>query len=268
MGDREIHFQNGPVVSVHKGWRISKSPKLGIPKKKSRASQDGSSESNTTPRSRSSGSSEDSPKSQEISNDQTFEFVNVSTQVQPKDRNSRKVKKTHVVQRHRRKISRQALQSYQTNEISPLISEISDQENQHLYRDYIGIDALRTLGTGVDQWFGKSPTDLNPRLHDLVSRYISSTVTDAYPMMSHLRFQALKEMWFHFSTTDSAVFHAFLFAAAACLGILSDVKESAEAASQMELTIKLVSKRLNDKSQEVSDISIGAVTCLAFGSVR
>ena len=66
--------------------------------------------------------------------------------------------------------------------------------------------------------------------------------------------------------SDDVIFHGMLYSSAVSAGLFAGQMESQDIANQMEKTIGLVNRRLGE-GRGVSDVVIGAVTCLAIGEV-
>ena len=73
--------------------------------------------------------------------------------------------------------------------------------------------------------------------------------------------------WFQTALADTALFHALLYASSTYAGRIAGVTDSMDAAVHMERTARLVNDRLDGPIENLTDSTIGAVSCLAMGEV-
>ena len=85
-------------------------------------------------------------------------------------------------------------------------------------------------------------------------------------MESHLAFNPVKTSWFPLAITDELLLHTILFSSAVNISFLKEHRQSAEASDIMKTIFRLLTSRIEGQS-EISDATIGAVSCLAMVEV-
>ncbi|CZR53005.1 uncharacterized protein PAC_02883 [Phialocephala subalpina] len=112
------------------------------------------------------------------------------------------------------------------------------------------------------------PIEMGNETHALLSHYLTHVSKRMYPITGlNLKSNPLQSPeWFHFATTDSAMFHAILYAAAVWLALAQGWRESRDTIYYRSQTIAVVQQRLGDDSTHLTaDATLGAISCLALG---
>ena len=211
-----------------------------------------------------------------------YEFVHTTKQERTKDAAMRKLVRTHVrndyLHNKRQKAAspsppslRSALDSdnlsgqgesiedrTSTSEISSTMSEV-DINSHH---------SLRSFGCPTALCSPDYAIEMQPRMHALLSRYLTYAGQRTYPAKLARQSHSLRSpSWFRLAVTDPAMLHGMLYSAAVCLALLEGRTESQDSIYHLCQTISVVNKRLGNSAQNIEDSTIGALSCLALGEV-
>ena len=255
----------GPVIAIHKGWyqsrnrQTSKTEHLSFRDHHKTRVGRGDSRTRTL---------------RKAATRRPYEFVNVTIPEQTKDAAMRKLVRTHVrndyLHDRRRNIARSA----------PLASELPDDlfVQSHSIRKKTTNSESGCLeennDNNVPESLGQATTlgtaefaiEMQPRMHVLLSRYLTFVGQRVYPGKSLPQPHPLKSpVWFRLAVNDPAMLHGMLYSGAICLALLEGRTESQDSIYHLYQTISVVNKRLEHSTQHIEDSTIGALSCLALG---
>jgi hypothetical protein len=217
---------------------------------------------------------------------QEFEFVNATDPYSNKDLKIRKLIRSHVVDDGVQK--RKQLQEQKSKRAlkQPDCSKESKKKNCW------GCTIFNARFECIF-WFHVSGIrerdDSQPRPESAVSPYSStrlfhSASLDPYPQLSPIIFYvapwktsldltpSTPVNWFDSALSDDALFHALLYTTSTYAGLISGTTESQESIMHVGRSLKLGNDRLKGlrpprQELEVSEETIGAVSCLAISEV-
>ncbi|KAF8856520.1 hypothetical protein BDZ45DRAFT_594134 [Acephala macrosclerotiorum] len=111
------------------------------------------------------------------------------------------------------------------------------------------------------------PFEMHEETHALLSHYLIHVSRRMYPIAAlKLKSNPLQSPeWFHFATTDPAMFHAILYAAAVWLALAEGRRESKDTIHHRNQVMAIVQQRLGDSTHFNADSTLGAISCLALG---
>lgn len=264
MDSRKIVEASGQVVTVHKGWTISKkgdeahsdNPSTVGPVAAHSFSQDASPSRTTLP-----------PTSTSLSTGQTFEFVDASNPSRARDPDVSKLIRAHAMRDSARRKKRtgekdRPAASMQSHSQQPLQEPvISTERLQQFMQESIAGQVERSYAVVP---FARDPEpSLSAVVHDLIN--VSSRM---YPMEGAFKFNPLSPaQWFHFAQADQALYHALQYTSATYQSLYDGEKQSRRAAYEMSQCIHLLNERLR-VDDDVTDGTIAATSCLALVEVR
>ncbi len=204
---------------------------------------------------------------------QHFEFVNSTEPRRPQGSEVRKLIRRHVrndfVRLHG------GAKGGQKNDDIPV--SISAKPQATLPYDY-PLDEENSLGpmesSNIPRPFGfptetsAYPIEMTEKTHALFSHYLTCVSSRMFPIEYCLKSNPLKSPdWIRFAVTDSAMFHAVLYAAAVCLALVQGRRESKDIVHHQSRTIPIIQQRLHDSTSFMDDSTLGAISCLALGEV-
>jgi hypothetical protein len=232
----------GPSIAIYKGWTGQYRPMS-----KSETSSDGPGRLNN-----------------QSLGQRHFEFLNATNG--SKDATSRKVARSHVMKEYLRdrknKTTMPASKSLDekfSRHSNPKRQVIKPNEQESVPNSLGFPTALCTAGYAID---------MEPRMHNLMSRYLAFLCQDACPLSLRGRTNPLRSPdWFKFAVTDPAMLHGMLYSGAVNLALLEGRTESQDSTYHLYRTISVVNARLKSSTDSVDDSTIGALSCVALGGV-
>ncbi|KAK0101579.1 hypothetical protein ONS95_006743 [Cadophora gregata] len=246
---------------VHRGWRLASNPR--------RPSSEGDKSSQYLHKAISSALNQSSSRiplqvssvKSKPNTVQEFAFVNVTEPGRPKDAETKKLVRGHVVKDSTRKkrLIRQLNAARNASVGSVTDAPVTSSKNRPVASDS---DPSAIIIPGPTQGLDPHP-HLSPIIHHLIS------VGDAmYPFVSAFRFNPISPAkWFYCALKDDALFHALLYTTSTYLGLLKGVTENNEAIVHAGRSIALVRERL-DRMGRVGGFevegTVRAVSCLAM----
>ncbi|KAH9212956.1 hypothetical protein DL95DRAFT_447303 [Leptodontidium sp. 2 PMI_412] len=288
MNQFQISLTGEPMVMVHRGWRQPSSPRARSSKSDSGSNHSPSkltsspfktqtqnqdqisvlaSEHTTVVPVLPSVSVSASAFSSKVSPNtiQEFAFVNITKPGRPKDVETRKLVRGHVVKDSTRKkrLMRQ-LNAERSEGSNPSSSSRPDQP---------ALTSSSSQPPDADPQPFAMPTqglDPHPHLSPIIHHLIS--MGDAmYPFVSSFRFNPVSPAsWFDCALKDDALMHALLYTSSTYFGLLKGVTENKEAIVHGGRSIGLVKERLagmtrrGEVMNEVLEGTVRAVSCLAI----
>jgi hypothetical protein len=281
MESRKIIEATGQIVTVHKGWTISKKPdELEV-------ESASTGHSRTTPYiPHESSAAHPAPLSKAPRGRQlkpfatrTFEFVDGSDPIRNRDPDVRKLVRAHAMRDSARKKKQRKdlpkdLQQEDDRRLLPALRTDDVQDVPNAAMTVFGEPKLSE--THVPRWIiGEVERsyqiipfarDLDPSLsavvHDLIN--VSSRM---YPNEGAFKLNPLSPAhWFHFAQSDQALYHALQYTSATYQSLYDGEKQSKRAALEMAQCMHLLNDRLSDVD-DIADGTIGATSCLALVEV-
>ncbi|PVH76068.1 hypothetical protein DL98DRAFT_657766 [Cadophora sp. DSE1049] len=191
---------------------------------------------------------------------QKFAFVNVTEPGRPKDAETKKLVRGHVVKDSTR---RKRLMRHLNAERAASIGSVTDAPAMSSRTEPATSDSDPSPFILPTPTLGLDPHPyLTPIIHHLIS------VGDAmYPFVSVFRFNPVSPAkWFDCALKDDALFHALLYTTSTYLGLLKGVTENKEAIVHAGRSISLVRERLEGTNVggEALEGTVRAVSCLAI----
>jgi hypothetical protein len=111
----------------------------------------------------------------------------------------------------------------------------------------------KSLGLSTTLGTAEFAIEMQPRMHALLSRYLTFVGQRVYPGKSLPQPHPLKSpVWFRLPVNDPAMLHGMLYSGAIY---------------HLYQTISVVNKRLEHSTQHIEDSTIAALSCLALGEV-
>jgi len=259
----------GPMVTVHKGWRVpssrhgAASPFLPLPMC--------SGHSNKIDKMKSSGIG------------RQFEFVNAVKPGRNKDPEVRKLVRTHVRNEHVRntlhpsQAPQRKLVPHVADPLNPgsanLQSSASLLTNPALSVPRAGGQDTsprvpRNIGYPTALLNFEFPIEMNSSVHMLLDQYLIHAPRRLYPLESCLRSNPLRSPeWFQYAIRDAAMLHGMLYAGSLYLALLEGKTGTKDSMHHLGHVVSIVKKRLNESDGGIEDSTIGAISCLALGEV-
>lgn len=269
-----LDVQSGSVVLIHKGWTRSKrrfvvgqnkslpQPQLIRNTSRHHTRVDASMllEDEVTPQ-----EDEVTPEKSPVP-DRKFEFVNGTKPFRNRDPAVRKLVRAHVM----RDLSMSKKRQQQLRDQKALLHVLDPRKGDQLWTNVPKYDLSPAIPRRLSHEviLGSFPVDMQPNLHKLLLRYLTTVPGPTHLFDSPAKYNPLRAEWFRYAMTDKALFHAMLYTACVCIGLIEGVAEPADAIVQMDKTLQLVNRRLLDPSGDVTDGIIAALTCVALGEVR
>lgn len=253
-----------PVVAVHKGWL--------------RASRAGDHEYGTETLPADLGSNTGQNETLTNLGARRFEFVNSSTGKRKRDPDAARLIRAHVRRnrvldtthkrnppRGRRNSGPNLVRSQESDAIT--MKESFDQELRLRCR-HGAYDTWQFSGSSTALCTWEYPINMLPRMHRLLETYLTYATSRMYPWHLLLRCNPLiSSAWFRYAVTDAGMLHAMLYSGALYLALLEGKTETKDTIYHLNQTISIINKRLSISPHFVQDSTIGAITCLAIGSV-
>lgn len=250
-----------PVVAVHKGW-------LGTPKARQGTSIDGNL-----------GSNPSQTAARAKPSRRHFAFVNSSTGKREKDPSVKKLIKSHarknpVSEKGQKNAatgpSRRQSDSRDAKEVLSIALIRKNSDLEAYIREQSDLNTARKLSGASTAWCDwEYPIEMQPRTHRLLECYLTYVTSRMYPEHLLIRSNPLtSSAWFRYAVTDAAMLHAMLYSGALYLALLEGKTETRDTICHLNKTISMVNERLSSSPQFIEDSTIGAITCLALGSVR
>lgn len=254
-----------PVVAVHKGWLATPKARNARQGMSVRGDQD-SNASQTAARA--------NPSRRQ------FAFVNSSTGKREKDPGVRKLIKSHarknpVLEKKRQKNTATGPSRWEsdTRDAEGVLSISLTRASSDLeaynpeQTDLNTAQQLSGASTAWCEW--EYPIEMQPRTHRLLECYLIYVTSRMYPEHLLIRSNPLtSSAWFRYAVTDATMLHAMLYSGALYLALLEGRTETRDTIYHLNKTISMINERLSSSPQFVEDSTIGAISCLALGSVR
>jgi len=262
MSQFQVSLTNGPMVMVHRGWRVPFN--LGQRSPKSDGGSQHSPKAIPNPKQvRTPAVSKPKP---ERSATQEFAFVNVTEPGRPKDAETKKLVRGHVVKdsTRKKKLMRQldAERAASVGSVTEVFATSARNEPATSDRDP-SLFSIPIPTQGLDPH-----PYLSPIIHHLIS------VGDAmYPFVSVFRFNPVSPAkWFDCALKDDALFHALLYTTSTYLGLVKGVTENREAILHAGRSVGLLRKRIGEVGSMGNfgfegEGTVRAVSCLAISEV-
>ena len=194
-----------------------------------------------------------------------FAFVNVTEPGRPKDAETKKLVRGHVVRDStRKKRLMRRMDAERAASVGSVDVSVINERNEPATSDRsASLFSIPTPTQGLDPH-----PYLTPIIHHLVS------IGDAmYPFVSIFRFNPISPAkWFDCALRDDALFHALLYTTSTYSGLMKGVTENKEAIVHARRSIALVRERLGEMEM-VGDFgfdgegTVRAVSCLAMSEV-
>ncbi|PQE10162.1 Fungal specific transcription factor domain-containing protein [Rutstroemia sp. NJR-2017a WRK4] len=242
---------NGPEITIFKDWRIGERLRWT-------SSADSSPEhtSNSHSGRKSTGRSRPSQK---------FAFVNTTHVSKNKDPDTRKFVRTHVRNdylRKRQSTSKSVRKSTNSHRPSqPAAVPVTDLSwyDTLVIEDAIGLPTALSLSP----W----PLDMTPKMHQLLSRYLTHVSASMYPLSEYLSSNPIRSpAWFHFAVQDPLMLQGVIYAAAIYLALLEGRRDSEESVVFLGGAIQMLEERL--RSGGADDGVLAALSCVALGEAN
>jgi hypothetical protein len=232
----------GPTVMIHKNWQPRQTPSRIAIQADNKCRQPARCSRTVLPEA--SGTLE---SSRQKGRQRTYEFINSGT---PK-LNGREALKS--IRRHvRKEFILNARQKKAHTDEKLYARSLKPHTN-------LPIAALDFYRNAPLTSFSEYPIDMQSGTHALLSQYLQYASSRMFPVGSSLKTSPLKSPeWFHFAVTDSAMFHAMLYAAAMYLALLREMSESRDTLYHQTQTISIIQQRLSISNQKFDDSTLGA----------
>ena len=275
MAEFTFSVSGGPVVMRHKGWSDPKRRGPIAQQKPVRLHGCAPHRSQPDHVSHSDVHQGVDAKGSDLRQGQRFEFVNATTTSPAQDAAAREKIRAHVMRRRQRNDKVQSVMKGQIARSStPLdfekqagtspadaIARCGSFSGEHSPEDeeMVSIAPQPMLKPNIRY------LDAQPQLRKAIG-YLTTVASAMYPMELYFHFNPLSpERWFQTALADTAQFHALLYASCVYHGLVQGITESREAALHLERASRLINDRLSGPAAEITDTTIGAVSCLAMG---
>ncbi|TVY93879.1 hypothetical protein LAWI1_G000432 [Lachnellula willkommii] len=256
MNSFSVKVPDGPMVTVHKGWRVP-SIRQGTA-------------SPSLPLSRYSGHSDKVDRTTPSPIGRQFEFVNAVKPGRNKDPEVRKLVRTHVRNEH----VRNTLHSSQMAQ-RKLVPHVADPSNPGSGNPpSIPIAGSQATSPSVPRNIGyptallnfEFPIEMNASVHMLLHQYLIHASRRLYPLESCLRTNPLRSPeWFQYAIRDAAMLHGMLYAGSLYLALLEGKTGTKDSMHHLGHVVSIVKQRLDESDGGIEDSTIGAISCLALG---
>lgn len=258
MDGFSVLFPDGPIFMIRKGWEPRKAhqiqqianPNSRICSRPPRCSKPLVSENLTN-----SGSPARKQQRQ-------YQFINSQKPEETRDPEVVKAVRSHV----RKEFIRDARDEKAITKSNPVL--------QYSKREFEPPISTVVEGFNVPYLFAhpttcsEYPIEMPSHTHAMLSNYLTYASSRMFPIGSCLASNPLKSPeWFQFSTTDAAMFHSVLYAAAVYLALLEGRRESRDTIYHQNQIISILQKRLNASKKILDDSTLGAISCLALREV-
>ncbi|PQE13781.1 hypothetical protein CJF31_00005266 [Rutstroemia sp. NJR-2017a BVV2] len=241
---------NGPEITIYKDWHIGSRVRW--------TSSAYSSPEATSNSERKSAAGRSRP-------DQKFAFVNTTHVGKTKDPDIRKFVRTHVRNdylRKRQSTSKSARKSHHRPS-QPAAVPVTDLSwyDTLIIEDAIGAPTALSLSP----W----PLDMSPKMHRLLSRYLTHVSASMYPLSEYLSSNPIRSpSWFHFAVKDPLMLQGVMYAGAVYLALLEGRRDSEESVVFLGGAVRMVKERLRARGSGLADDGVlAALSCVALGEV-
>ncbi|TVY14712.1 hypothetical protein LARI1_G006080 [Lachnellula arida] len=267
MNSFSVIVPDGPMVTVHKGWRVP-SIRQGTA-------------SPSLPLSRYSGYSNKVDKTKSSPIGRQFEFVNAVKPGRNKDPEVRKLVRTHVRNEHvrntfhpsqapQRKLVRHVADPSNPGSGNPqssaLLSASPAPSNPIAGSQATSPRVPRNIGYPTALLNFEFPIEMNASVHILLDQYLIHAPRRLYPLESCLRTNPLRSPeWFQYAIRDAAMLHGMLYAGSLYLALLEGKTGTKDSMHHLGHVVSIVKKRLDESDGGIEDSTIGAISCLALG---
>ncbi|PQE03655.1 Fungal specific transcription factor domain-containing protein [Rutstroemia sp. NJR-2017a BBW] len=242
---------NGPEITIFKDWHIGE-----------RLRWTSSADSFPEPTSNSHSGRKSTGRSRPS---QKFAFVNTTHVGKNKDPDTRKFVRTHVRNdylRKRQSTSKSVRKSTNSHRPSqPAAVPVTDLScyDTLVIEDAIGLPTALSLSP----W----PLDMSPKMHQLLSRYLTHVSASMYPLSEYLSSNPIRSpAWFHFAVQDPLMLQGVMYAGAIYLTLLEGRRDSEESVVFLGGAIQMLEERL--RSGGADDGVLAALSCVALGEAN
>ncbi|TVY40654.1 hypothetical protein LSUB1_G002301 [Lachnellula subtilissima] len=266
MNSFNILVPDGPMVTVHKGWRVP-------------SSRHGTASPLPLPMYSDHSDKIDKLKSSRIG--RQFEFVNAVKPGRNKDPEVRKLVRTHVRNEHVRNTLHpsQAPQRKLVPHVADPLNPGSGNLQSSALRPTNPASSVPSAGSQdsrprVPRNIGyptallnfEFPIEMNSSVHMLLDQYLMHAPRRLYPLESCLRSNPLRSPeWFQYAIRDAAMLHGMLYAGSLYLALLEGKTGTKDSMHHLGHVVSIVKRRLNESDGGIEDSTIGAISCLALG---
>ena len=269
MDSFNVIVPDGPMITVHKGWRVP-------------SSRHGTA-SPSLPHPESSGNSDNSDRNNPSRIGRHFQFVNAVKPGRNKDPEVRKLVRTHVRNEH----VRNTLHPSQAppRKLAPYTADGSNSDGRDIQSSpLLRASPASSISRALDQVASSSvprnigyptallnfdfPIEMNSSVHMLLDHYLTHAPRRLYPLESCLKSNPLRSPeWFQYAIRDAAMLHGMLYAGSLYLALLEGKTETNDTLHHLGHVVSIVNQRLNEPGRGIEDSTIGAISCLALGEV-
>ncbi|TVY49294.1 hypothetical protein LOCC1_G002080 [Lachnellula occidentalis] len=267
MNSFSVIVPDGPMVTVHKGWRVpssrpgTASSSLPLPEYSDRSVL------------------VDRLKSSPIG--RQYEFVNAVKPGRNLDPEVRKLVRKHVRNEHVRNtlhpsqvpprklvphVADPSNPGSGNNQSSALLPTSSASSIPNAGSQATSPRVPRNIGYPTALLNFEFPIEMNASVHMLLDQYLKHAPRRLYPLESCLRTNPLRSPeWFQYAIRDAAMLHGMLYAGSLYLALLEGKTGTKDSMHHLGHVVSIVKKRLNESDGGIEDSTLGAISCLALG---
>jgi hypothetical protein len=249
---------NGPDITIYKDWHIGERLRWT-------SSADSSADSSPEPTSNSPSGPGSGRKSTGRSRpSQKFAFVNTTHVGKTKDPDTRKFVRTHVRNDYLRKRQSKSASARKSSAPQRPSQPVAWPATDLSWYDTLIIEDAIGLPTALS--LSPWPLDMSPKMHQLLSRYLTHVSASMYPLSEYLLENPIRSpAWFHFAVRDPLMLQGVMYAGAVYLTLLEGRRDSEESVVFLGGAIQMLEERL--RSGGADDGVLAALSCVALGEV-